>query len=597
MQRKKRSRGIKFKLLILMMLGMFVPAGVLLGGYFYSINELRATSENVYNKVILDEVKERIKYMVEANVNSIQAKYGGQELEEADALKLLRVELGNIRYGDRGYFFAFQYDGTQVYDPENLNREGENLWELTAPDGEKPVQKIIDTAKTGGGFVSYIWLNPATQKQEPKISFVTPLKIGGTEVLIGTGEYLPNLQLIQDEVDHLFDRNQALVTSLSLSFSGVIIVLVLFSVYMYISGKISKPINTVVQNIRQMATGDFTGLIEVSTKDEIGEMALELNEMNKSLAEVIAQALNSASRVEKAAGEIAMGNQDLSHRTQEQASTLEEVAATIEEVNSSIQVINSHSEQANHLSLATLDAVNAGRDSVQNTLNAMEQISASSQQIEEIIRVVNDIAFQTNLLALNAAVEAARAGEQGRGFAVVAAEIRSLAGKTREAATEIESLIKESVDRVERGNSLVRQSAELLDQIVANTGKTVEVIAQVASTMKEHAAAGEQIQVSIEQLNQVTQQNAALVVEIATSSLLLSSEAGNLNRMVNRFQISQNRPVFGTESPAVETPVSEAEADAIVIEDTTAFEDIIPSEPEPVSALPNEFIGDSWEKF
>ncbi len=248
------------------------------------------------------------------------------------------------------------------------------------------------------------------------------------------------------------------------------------------------------------------------------------------------------------------------------------------------------------MSLATLDAVNAGRDSVQNTLNAMEQISASSQQIEEIIRVVNDIAFQTNLLALNAAVEAARAGEQGRGFAVVAAEIRSLAGKTRESAAEIEGLIKESVDRVDRGNSLVRQSAELLDQIVANTKKTVEVIAEVASTMKEHALAGEQIQVSIEQLNQVTQQNAALVQQIATSSMLLSTEAVNLNRMVNQFQIFQERLGYGTEASGAGTPVPETEADKTVCEDSTS-EDVIPSEPDPVAAIQNEFIGDSWEKF
>ncbi len=577
MPKKAKSRSLKLKLLFLILFGMLIPTGVLLGGYFYSINEVRTTSERVYNKLIIDQVKSGLKFIVESTVSSIQGEYGEQAIGDSDVIRLLKMELDNIRYGDSGYFFAFQYDGIRLVSPENREQEGQNLWDFTDPSGKKPIQEFIATAKSGGGYVSYIWLNPTTQKQEEKISYVAPLKINNTELVVGTGEYYPALEIAKREVGKIFDENQAKVAVLALSISGIAILLVLFFVYIYISKRVSRPIDSVVKNIKQMSAGDFTGFIKVASNDEIGEMAMELKKMGASLTDLISQVLYSSGRVEGTAEEIASGNQDLSRRTQEQASTLEEVAATIEEVNASIQITTSNSERANLLSRSTLDEVNAGQESIQETLDAMNQISASSQQIVEIIRVVNDIAFQTNLLALNAAVEAARAGEQGRGFAVVAAEVRNLAGRVSEASKEIENLIKESAERVERGNSLVQHSAELLGRIVENTKKTVAVINDVASTMKEQASAGEQIQVSIDQLNQVTQQNAAMVEEMAASSMLLSSEAGNLNRIVNRFHLSQSQP---------EKKVAPSSPEPAVV-----------PEPKPDPAIPKDFIGDSWEKF
>lgn len=574
MPQKKKSRSLKFKLLTMIFFGIIITAVVLLGGYFFSINGIRIASEKAYNRIIVDEVKNRLRFIVETTVNSIQDKYKGQVIEETDAIQLIKIELENVRYGENGSFFAYRYDGVQLV-AHKMN-VGLNLCDMTDRDGKKPIQEAIATAKTGGGFVSYTWLNPDTQRQEKIMSYIVPLRIGETEVLIGTDEYLTTFESVRQEVGNIFNRDQAQKTFLALVIGIVTIVLVLTLIYLYISIQISRPINSVVKNIRQIATGDFTGLVRVSNKDEIGEMARELSEMGKNLAEIITQVLYSAAQVEETSEEIAVGNQDLSRRTQEQASTLEEVAATIEEVNSSIQLTTSNSEQANLLSHSTLEAVNAGQESVHETLKAMEQISTSSQKIGDIMRVVNDIAFQTNLLALNAAVEAARAGDHGRGFAVVAAEVRNLAGRTSELSKEVESLIKESAERVERGNFLVRQSAELLNQIVENTKKTVAEINNVASTMKEQATAGEQIQVSIDQLNQVTQQNAAMVEEMAASSMMLSNESENLTRIINRFQVSQKLPEKKVSSQPVETMIPE---------------------PKPAPAVQKEFVGDSWEKF
>lgn len=231
--------------------------------------------------------------------------------------------------------------------------------------------------------------------------------------------------------------------------------------------------------------------------------------------------------------EVNLSNQDLSRRTQEQATTLEEVASTIEEVNASIHLTSENTDIAKKISQSTLEVVKAGEKSIREITNAMGQISASSKQIAEILEVVNDIATQTNLLAINAAVEAARAGEQGRGFAIVATEIKNLARRSSESAKEIEKLIKESVERVERGSNLVQQSEETLRQVVTNTVQTSQVIAEVAATMKEQAMASQQIEIAVDQLNQITQQNAAMVEELFS----LKTEAGTIsfNQRKNRY--------------------------------------------------------------
>ncbi|HEX2954439.1 MAG TPA: methyl-accepting chemotaxis protein, partial [Bacillota bacterium] len=184
-----------------------------------------------------------------------------------------------------------------------------------------------------------------------------------------------------------------------------------------------------------------------------------------------------------------------------------------------------------------LAVVQEGERAVEDAIDSMKQITDSSVRIGEIIKVVNDIAFQTNLLALNAAVEAARAGEQGRGFAVVAAEVRNLAGRTAESSKEIEKLIKESMDRVTKGNSLVQQSGEILQQVLQNTRNVSGVIVEIATAMREQSLSSEQIQKAIMQLNQVTQQNAALVEEIASSGEELNSEASDLGEIISVFKV------------------------------------------------------------
>jgi methyl-accepting chemotaxis protein len=348
--------------------------------------------------------------------------------------------------------------------------------------------------------------------------------------------------------------------------------------------KIVKSIKeNIGQGLKQMSDGNLTVEFSVDSQDEIGAMAVDLNQMRESLAMLIVKTKETSRRVKNGMNEIAAGNQDLSQRTQEQAASLEEVASTVEEISSSIQQTAANSNQADEISRQTMNTVQEGEAAVEETAEAMRQITTSSKQVGEIIKVVNDIAFQTNLLALNAAVEAARAGDQGRGFAVVAAEVRNLAGRTTESSKEIEKLIKESVERVERGNALVQRCAEILKQIVENTKHTSDVIGEITTSIREQSSASKQIQTTIEQLNMVTQQNAALVQEIASSSESLNGEARSLSDTVAVFKIK------GKTLEIEEEETKKAESGRRILDSTKKLTDKV--------GLAKRFTDDDFKSF
>lgn len=352
------------------------------------------------------------------------------------------------------------------------------------------------------------------------------------EVSVIVNDFVDSV-MTQSEKEYKDTRTVSIAITVAALIIGIIIAL-------FISISIVKVVNQIKFMLQDMAEsgGDLTKRIQVTSKDEIGELALWFNTFLDKLHDIISQIRQSADAVASAANETSLGNQDLSQRTEEQASSLEEISSTIEEVTASLQKSSESSSEADVSSRSTLDKVHKGETVVNELHGAMVEITKGSHAIAEIIAKVNDIAFQTNLLALNAAVEAARAGEQGRGFAVVAAEVRNLAGRTAESAKEIEGLIKESIQKVEHGNELMEQTATVLDDIVQNTQKTTDVIAEIASSMREQSAAAGDIRTAVEQLNQVTQQNASLVEEIAGSSEAVSNEAEEMSALVGKFKLN-----------------------------------------------------------
>ena len=237
------------------------------------------------------------------------------------------------------------------------------------------------------------------------------------------------------------------------------------------------------------------------------------------------------------AGEISQGNVDLSQRTEEQASSLQQTASSMEQLTSTVKQTADNAQQATRLSHTAHEEATKGGEVVGKTIEAMSEINAASKKIADIIGVIDEIAFQTNLLALNAAVEAARAGEQGRGFAVVAAEVRNLAQRSATAAKEIKGLINDSVEKVNHGTQLVDTSGQSLEEILNAVKKVNDIIAEIATASQEQSAGIDQINKAITQMDEVTQQNAALVEQAAAGSESLNDQAINLNQMMTVFKL------------------------------------------------------------
>jgi methyl-accepting chemotaxis protein len=302
--------------------------------------------------------------------------------------------------------------------------------------------------------------------------------------------------------------------------------------------QITRPLAAAVQAARGFADGDLTHEMRTEGRDEPAQLLRAMETMRLNLSQVVANVRQGSESVATASAEIAQGNHDLSARTESQASALEETAASMEELGATVKQNADSARQANQLAMNASTVAIQGGEVVGQVVETMKGINESSRKIADIISVIDGIAFQTNILALNAAVEAARAGEQGRGFAVVASEVRSLAGRSAEAAKEIKTLIGASVERVELGTNLVDKAGATMTEVVSSIRRVTDIMGEISAASSEQSAGVSQVGEAVTQMDQATQQNAALVEEMAAAASSLKSQASDLVQVVAVFKLS-----------------------------------------------------------
>jgi methyl-accepting chemotaxis protein len=364
-----------------------------------------------------------------------------------------------------------------------------------------------------------------------------------SKVLPASDAYLASMQAVQQhEADLARAESEQLQRSIG-NARDVLLALLVISVGVgaamafFITRSILVPLRQGVAAATVIADGDLSQSVASAHRDELGDLLRAIGQMQASLHGVVGQVRRSTDSIGTASAEIATGNQDLSTRTEQTASNLQQAASSMEQLTGTVKQSAESARHANQLASSAAEVAARGGVVVSQVVATMDDITSSSKKIADIIGVIDGIAFQTNILALNAAVEAARAGEQGRGFAVVASEVRSLAQRSAEAAKEIKGLIGASVDKVEGGSKLVADAGRTMAEIVSSVQRVSDIIGEITAAAAEQSQGISEVNASVNQLDQMTQQNAALVEQSAAAAESLRDQAARLSESVGTFRL------------------------------------------------------------
>lgn len=534
-------KSLRLKIIILTLgtgLGVLL---IIISISIFSINRYSAQLLKMNKDVIFEDYDKNVKNQVENTLSLIKAVYSYQlanNLTEEQGKKLASDLVRGLTYDKSGYFWIDDFEGINVCFPGHPDDEGKSRIGSKDVNGKEFIKEIIGNGrKTEGGFTDYWFPKPGEKEANRKRSYSK--SFDQYKWVIGTGNYVDDIEKI---VASLEAENKAYIRTLltTVLAAGLLISIIIIILSIFFGNSIALPIIESATIANKLAGGDLTGRINKKYSertDEVGTLVNSINTANENLEKMITSIITAMQSLYYATEQISAGNQNLSQRTTEQASSLEEIASTIEETTATITQNTENARHANTTSIASYQFAEKGGELVNDAVITINQMSESSKKIGEIITVINEIAFQTNLLALNAAVEAARAGEQGRGFAVVAGEVRNLAQRAGTAAKQIGELIRESIDRMDKGTEQANNSGEAINEIIKSVKNVTQLISEITAASDEQKSGIDQINIAIMDLDNMTQQNAALVEETASASEEMSSQALELMNMTKVFKI------------------------------------------------------------
>ena len=465
-----------------------------------------------------------------------QEKAGTLSREAAQALASQTIK--GLRYNGSEYFWINDMRPHVVMHPTKPDLDGQDASGIKDPNGVAVFRKFVDVVRSQGkGFVSYQWPRPGSDRPVDKISYVQGFEPWGW--VIGSGIYIGDLQ----EAYHTQVAWMAAIIVAALIIAGYLFL----AFYRVMDGGL----NETRRHLRAMTAGDLTTSPSPWGRDEAARLMLDLRDMQASLRQMVRNVRRSSTEIVHSSSEVASGALDLSARTEQAAANLEESAASMEQITATVNNSADRAGEAARVAAGNAAVATDGGQIMRAVVQTMEGIRSSSARIGDIIGTIDSIAFQTNILALNAAVEAARAGEQGRGFAVVASEVRSLAQRSAVAAKEIKDLIGQSVEQVSAGARVVQDAGAKMDEIVAASQRVSSLLGEIAEGSKEESLGVSQIGQAVNELDRMTQQNAALVEQTAAAAAAMKDQAQSLAHEVDRFKL----PAGSQEAEEVESAV------------------------------------------
>ncbi len=520
--------------------------------------------------------------MVVQQATAIAQRYHDQEkagqLTAAEAQAKASGEIKAIRYEGKEYIWINDMDLRMVAHPIKPELDGKDLSQMKDPAGKFLFKEFVAMVKAeGSGHVDYLWPQPGKQEPEPKRSYVAGFAPWGW--VLGSGVYTTEVRA-------------AAMNFAATSFAvAVVLSVAVFGWVHWLARSLRRRLGVADEALRAIAEGNLSQPVEAGADDEVGRLLRSVETTRTGLTRIVGLVRGSTDGITSASGEIASGNADLSQRTEEAASNLQQTASSMHQLTGTVRQSADAAAQANQLAASAAQAAERGGQVVAEVVSNMNDISASSRKIGDIIGVIDGIAFQTNILALNAAVEAARAGEQGRGFAVVAGEVRSLAQRSAEAAREIKGLIGASVEKVDSGARLVNDAGATMGDIVGSVRRVSDIIGEITAGAAEQRDGIDQVNRAIGQLDQMTQQNAALVEESAAAADSMKRQAEHLAEVVSAFQLASEPALAAAPAP------HERVAQVVIQTARHTSRDRTPPVARPQLSAPAAKSDSDWESF